>query len=269
MELEHEHLRLRRCRHGAMLSNVRDRYIGGSLDRYGEFSEGEVALFRQVLAPGMTVVEAGANTGAHTMALARLVGPNGRVLALKPQRVVFQMLCANLALNGFEQVEAHWAGLGRAPGRPIVPQPDYRRLGNFGRVELAEDGPGEAVAVVPLDSLELAACHLIKADVDGMEAEVLAGAARTIARHRPVLYLENDRAERSAALLPAVFALGYRVWWHLPPLFNAANFAGARENAYPRIVSGNLFCAPREAAPAVAGAVEVTDPEAGLPFAEA
>lgn len=81
---EKDHMRLRRCRHGPMLYNVNDAYIGAMLDQYGEFSEDENEIFQQLLRPGMTVVEAGANIGAHTVPIAQRVGPRGRVLAFEP-----------------------------------------------------------------------------------------------------------------------------------------------------------------------------------------
>ena len=56
---------LRECRHGRMLFNINDKYIGRSLDLYGEFSEPEIALLSKYLRPGDTVVEVGA-TWAHT-----------------------------------------------------------------------------------------------------------------------------------------------------------------------------------------------------------
>ena len=67
---------------------------------------------------------------------------------------------------------------------------------------------GESVPVLTLDSLELSACQLIKLDVEGMEAEARAGAKRTIERHRPILYVENDRKDRSEALLGALVERG-------------------------------------------------------------
>src|SRR5437667_3081653 len=88
--LTNGHLRVRRCRHGVMLYNLNDVYIGTMLDLYGEFSEGEEEVFRQFLRSGMTVVEVGANIGAHTLSIARHVGPQGRVLAFEPQRKVFK-----------------------------------------------------------------------------------------------------------------------------------------------------------------------------------
>src|SRR4051812_41890218 len=61
------HLRLRRCRHGLMLFNLNDVYIGTMLDLYGEYCEGELDIFRQIIRPGMTIIEVGANIGAHTV----------------------------------------------------------------------------------------------------------------------------------------------------------------------------------------------------------
>ncbi|MNC96230.1 hypothetical protein D3C83_135470 [compost metagenome] len=57
-----------------------------------------------------------------------------------------------------------------------------------------------------------------------------------------MLYVENDRAEKSAALLETIFALDYRAYWHVPPLFNPANAAGNAENVFPGTVSVNVIC---------------------------
>lgn len=75
---------VKECRHGKMIYNKNDMYIGRSLDRYGEYSEGEVDLFRQIVHQGDTVLEVGANLGAHTLALALLVGEGGCVHAFEP-----------------------------------------------------------------------------------------------------------------------------------------------------------------------------------------
>jgi len=263
ISLPSAHLRLKHCRHGVMLYNIRDQYVGGSLDRYGEFSELEAQLFSGLIKPGMLVVEVGANIGAHTVHLANLVGENGGVVALEPQRVIFQMLCANLALNGVENTDAKCLAVGAAPGEIVVPRVDYRSGGNFGGISLGADD-GDVVEMIALDNLMLPACHMIKIDVEGMEKPVLDGARETIARFRPFLYVEDDRPDKHAELIATLFDLGYRAWWHLPWLFNPENLAGDSENIFPNITSFNLICLPRESAPdEIEGAVEVrntTDP---------
>lgn len=105
--------RLKQCRHGMMLYNLNDIYIGRSLDLYGEFSEGEIRVFQQLVKPGQTILEVGANIGAHTVWLAQAVGPTGVVMAFEPQRIVHQTLCANLALNNIFNVHSFVPRLAR------------------------------------------------------------------------------------------------------------------------------------------------------------
>ena len=63
-------VRLRTCRHGPMMYLTND-LIGRSLDTYGEFSEHELALFGDVVQPGMTVLDVGSNIGTHAVFFAR------------------------------------------------------------------------------------------------------------------------------------------------------------------------------------------------------
>jgi hypothetical protein len=116
---------------------------------------------------------------------------------------------------------------------------------------------GQAVAVETIDGLDLARLDLIKADVEGMEIAVLRGATQSIARHRPVLYVENDRPAHSKALIGLIFALGYRAWWYTAPLFNPENHAGRADNVFGDTISVNLFCFPTEWRIEVTGGVPV------------
>jgi hypothetical protein len=77
----------------------------------------------------------------------------------------------------------------------------------------------------------MAACDLIKIDVDGKELEVLKSAEMQIERFRPVLYFENDVQEASAELLSfAIEKLGYDLYWHLAPVFSPDNYFGNTVN---------------------------------------
>jgi FkbM family methyltransferase len=233
---------LSECRYGYMLYNVNDTYIGGSLDRYGEFSEGEVEVFRQVLQPGNVAVDVGANLGAHTLFFANAVGRYGRVYAFEPQRIIFQTLCANMALNSVTNAYCFPMAVGERAGSIVVPMLDPENVNNFGGLELGQFSEGETVPMITLDSLDLPQCRLIKVDVEGMEVGVLKGARATIDRCRPVLYVENDRAEKADELTRFIDELGYRMYWHRPLLFNPQNFYGNSINVFGRVASYNIFC---------------------------
>jgi FkbM family methyltransferase len=245
-------------RYGRMWALAADRYITGCLSAYGEYCEAEADVFRQLVRPGMTVVEAGANIGTHTLMLARACAP-GRVIAFEPQQRVFQLLCANLAINRVGNVTALCDAVGAAAGTARLPPLDYAAANNFGGIALAAGADagdwaeGRAVRVTPLDALELPRCDLLKIDVEGWEADVLRGAAATIARCRPTIYLENDRAAQQPVLIAMLAELGYEQYWHIAPLFSAKNFKGASADMTGGACSLNMLCTPKESPVAVTG----------------
>jgi FkbM family methyltransferase len=227
---------------GRMLFNRFDMYIGRSLQVYGEFSEGECEVFRQVVRNGSTVLEVGANIGAHTVPIAQWAGPSGRVIAFEPQRIVYQTLCANIALNSLLNVHCVQQAVGSEPGSIVVPHLNYQAENNFGGLSLGGFTNGERVPLVTIDSLQLQSCDFIKLDVEGMEREAILGGRATLEKFKPILYVENDREERSADLVRTLDGLGYAMYWHYPQLFNPKNFAGQTENIFENIVSKNMIC---------------------------
>lgn len=249
-----------RGRHGVFVYNRHDVYIGRSLREYGEFSEQEEAFLRQLIRPGDVIVEVGANIGTHTVPLARQVGPTGIVFAFEPQPVVYQTLCANVALNSLSNVECCAMAVGDHAGDIGLPSVDYDASNNFGGISLSPDAAGRRVPLVRLDDmLELSKLRLLKIDVEGMEKPVLDGARETILRHRPALYVENDRIEQSPTLIETIQQLGYDLFWHCPPFFNPQNFAGNPNDVFGNIVSVNMLGVPAERQSEITGLVPVTD----------
>lgn len=255
-----------RGRYGFVAYNKHDIYIGRAIEKYGEFSESEAVIFRQLCQRGDTVVEVGANIGTHTMALSQFVGRDGRIYALEPQRVVFQTLAANMALNNIENVECLRVAAGAEAGHLLIPEIQYNVEGNFGAVEIDRFRQGQKVPLARLDDIidvsPGSVLRMIKIDVEGMEHGVITGAQRLIAQHKPFLYVENDRLEKSAALIRLIQGLDYRLYWHLPPMYNTNNFAGDAENIYPGVISINMLCIHRSVEMNVTGFTEVTDPDA-------
>lgn len=248
--------------HGPMTWIASDVYIGKSLEVYGQFSASETDLFQNFIRPGFTVLDVGANIGVFTVALARLVTPAGSVHAFEPQSEVFDILASNIKTNYLNNVRLHYSGVGKKVGTLSVPEQDYDNSGNFGGVELSNDlTKGSIVKIITIDSLDLKACHFIKIDVEGMEAEVLAGAANTITKFRPIVFVENDRKHKSAELIQSLLDLEYRMYLHLAPLFEANNFYRNSTNIFDTIVSSNMLCLPRELEQNISGLTEIKSSE--------
>lgn len=247
-------LKLKRCRHGWMLFS--GPYVGKSLELYGEYSEAEVDIFRMFVRPGDAAIDVGANIGSLTLPLAALAGPAGRVYAFESHPEVFNVLCANLALNQIRNVLPANAFVATGPGVETASRNwgKHAYVGNIWQPRFER-----------LDALELPACTLLKIDVDGNELEVLRSAAETIARCRPVLYFENDVEEKSAPLVQHVLDLGYRVYLHRAPIFRPDNFFGnpVNEWAPADIISRMMLAIPRERAQRIEHLPEVHTADEG------
>jgi FkbM family methyltransferase len=252
------------ARHGIMLVNTNDTFMGQAYLHYGECCEHEIDVLLSLLRfPGL-VVDVGANMGAHTVPVAIELARQGRtMLAFEPQPVIFQQLCANLALNGLMNVLALPYACGSEPGVVTFAAPDYRREGNFGGVSMSAHGGISAVLTAPCHPLDemvrQSPVALIKIDVEGFELEVLKGARNTIERCHPAMYVENDRVEKSAPLIQWLMDRDYRLWWHIASLYNPNNFLGNKENVYGTTGSFNMLCLHRDCPLKIEGSIEITD----------
>lgn len=253
-----------RGRHGYFVCNDRDKVVGRSLARYGEYSEREVDLFRRIVAPRATVVDAGAHIGAFAVPLARIVGPTGRVHAFEALRPLYYSLCANAMLNSLPQLECHDRVLGEAGSTLQVPDVQYDREFDFGGIDYRRFKDGRVRPVEALDDiLDVKSLALLKIDVNGMERDVVRGARGLIAEHKPVLHVANGRPQFSKALVEEILGLGYRLYWLFAPLFNPENAAGNPENIFGEAVTINMIGVPKER-PVLGGLPEV-NPDAKHP----
>jgi FkbM family methyltransferase len=187
------------------------------------------------------VLDVGANIGALTIPFAALAA---QVHAVEPQPELADALDENVRRAGHGRVTVYRAACGAAPGTIRLPVVRYDQPGNFGGLSMG--GDGAEVPVMAIDTLALPRVDLMKIDVEGAELSVLAGAAETVDRCRPVCYVEADRKDQAPGLLAWFKARKYVVEWHQPPLYSPENHAG---NPYcaphlRNVVSLNLWCTP-------------------------
>ncbi|WP_052668786.1 FkbM family methyltransferase [Nitriliruptor alkaliphilus] len=196
------------------------------------FLEKELFLLAQVIEPGMTCIDVGAAGGAHLLVMAKAVGPTGRVLGIEPRPRSLRAVGRLARLAGVaDRTRLLPIALAEAEGElplriPMVPTRahlpgttiDLDRTAAFSRLPHRE----LSVRTRRLDDIVaeegLGRVDVVKIDVEGAELAALAGAHRTLERHRPLVLVEADdlhqaRYEATAQdVLDAVTEHGYDVF---------------------------------------------------------
>lgn len=167
---------------------------------FGSFESDTAAALRRLVKPGSTVLDIGANFGAHTLPLALLVGDKGRVFAFEPTDYAFAKLNTNLDLNPKlkERVTTKQAFL-TAETELAVPAAIYSSwpLTNVAQLHPKHFGSlqetkGASALILDrfLGENGVERIDLIKMDVDGHEVKVLNGAHKLLSKDRPTIVME-------------------------------------------------------------------------------
>ena len=179
-----------------------------------EWERHSVELFEELIEPGSVVVEVGAHIGTHTVPIARLVGPWGRVYAFEPQRKIYRELYHNLALNGVTNVVPLRYAIGSGETRIIEMNPTTP--GNEGGTGVGAGG--DRAELRSLDVFGFKRVSLLKIDVERYENEALDGAMDTIRRNRPAILIEIMGGEDYETASPDVRDRIHATWAKLEAL---------------------------------------------------
>lgn len=172
-----------------------DFFIGAAIARDRQYEPHVTAVVRELLRPGDTFLDIGANIGYFTMLAASLVGETGRVIAVEPNRDNCALIEMSIEANGWKHITV--LPYAAAEAEQIF-QLDTGGAGSNGRVidnsPLATPGSGapNPVQAVVLDQMlaDEARLDVVKLDIEGAEPRAVAGMMGLLQRHRPVLLLE-------------------------------------------------------------------------------
>lgn len=168
---------------------------------FGYFEYETVRAYRRLVKPGDTVLDIGANIGAHTLHLARCISPTGRVIAFEPTAYAYHKLQQNISLNPrlAGLIQAEQIMLVGPDDAPVKPQlySSWQIRGavanshpkHGGRL-MDTTGARQTTLDRYLAGHKPGAVSLIKMDVDGHECQVLRGARELLRRDKPILLLE-------------------------------------------------------------------------------
>ncbi len=254
------HIAQTQSKHGTFIHFRNDDPIGACLHYYGEWAQQEFDFFDQFLTVQSNVIDVGANIGTHAVYFAKKCN-QGSVVAIEPQLYIFEMLAANLLINGcYNTIPVH-AGASSKPGvvkmTNINPFVDHKI--NYGEFKINNSADvGIETNIVTLDSyINLNKFHLIKLDVEGLEVEVLDGAKKLLKKHQPFLYVEFNNKQGNDQLLNKIYELDYIPYWHIYTKHNPNNHNKQEKNIWTPdhyIIDrdnldlryeGNAFCVPK------------------------
>ena len=163
---------------GSLLAHRDDEVITDNLIRWGVWEARETQFVRELLRPGDTFVDVGANIGYFSVLAAACTGSSGYVIAFEPEPRNLELLRLNLARNG---VRAN---------ATVFPLAAYSRPcrmalatneANRGDHRLAPHADtGLEVRCVRLDDVLPRSVDAVKIDTQGFDHEVLAGLSETI-----------------------------------------------------------------------------------------
>lgn len=191
--------------HGQMLVNRYDVNQTNSLIKTcgaPDLQQIDIAQHICNLAPEESVMlDIGANFGSYALSCAPfLKSKNGVVHAFEAQRIISYMLCGSAVLNGYENLFVHHACVGNNVTDIPIPRFNYSQEMNFGSIEFGENQKeklhqqrgvsNEFVKQVRIDDFNFEKVCFVKIDVEGMENQVLEGAAETFRRSMPVIQIE-------------------------------------------------------------------------------
>ena len=155
--------------------------------------EDEIHFLRAVLQPGDRAVDVGATYGVYALAMAKRVGPEGRVWAFEPGSVPVTCLGTSAAINEFEHLSVIRAALRDAPGEGrllLQPNPELAALVD----EVPEEATAESVTITTLDDAAteygIDGVSFINIDACGDEALVLDGARELLTTDQPLVMLD-------------------------------------------------------------------------------
>ncbi|MBR5139325.1 MAG: FkbM family methyltransferase [Alistipes sp.] len=172
----------------------------------------------QLVGRSATAIDIGANLGYYTRPLADIVGNDGRVYAVEPVPVIFEVLKRNVA--GRKNVTLLNYALGSEKRTIEMANDSVAAAGYFGTGRnFVSDGElsGEAIkftAEMRRGSelfAELERVDFIKCDIEGYERVVIPEMRAIIERHHPTVLIETDGQTRHE-IIEMFTQMGYRAY---------------------------------------------------------
>ena len=175
----------------------KDTFINECLERYGYWEKPTMDICRSYLKSDSSVIEVGAHIGSHTIILSDIC-KDGFIYSFELQKLIFQLLNANLLLNTCKNVYSYMEAVSNENKIECIAEVDYKGMDKFnsglGSLKMVRQHKGYPINIVSLDNKfsEIEKLDLIKIDAEGHEVPILKGAKELIKKFKPLILTEFD-----------------------------------------------------------------------------
>ncbi len=175
--------------------NPRSRGVAISLIINGYYEKHIIEIMREILKPGMVVLDIGANIGYHTLISSTLVGNTGKIYAFEPEPYNFELLLKNIEVNEFKNITP----INKALSDNIGTTKLFLDTKSDGKHSLSEKNVNTnkfiEVEKITLDSFyksmgENNEIDFIKIDVEGAERLVVKGGEKLLKENDIMIIME-------------------------------------------------------------------------------
>jgi FkbM family methyltransferase len=175
---------------GRLLVHADDEVITPILRHHGVWEKELGDVLRQVLAPGMTAVDVGANIGYTALLMAQCVGRQGTVVALEPEHRNAELLRRNAARSQGAEIRVIEAAAWSEPTTLQLALSDNNAGDHRVGSQIARERVLVDVPAVTLDDVLPDRVDVLLLDTQASEHIALRGARRLIERSRTLVFVE-------------------------------------------------------------------------------
>ena len=205
-----------------MYLNPRDKGISRTLLLFGERELDHKIILEKVLKKNMKIFDIGANIGFYVLMESKLIGDNGKIVAVEPVPENLELLKKNLELNNDKITKTIQVGLSdQSEEKKNFFLSDHSNLGSL--IQLNNSINSKNIKKIKIKTLSLKKLisktfvpDFIRMDIEGHEVSVLNNLSKLKLKKYPIICFETHKSKYTKknsmkSALKKLFKIGYKV----------------------------------------------------------
>ncbi|HBX51886.1 MAG: hypothetical protein A2275_13280 [Bacteroidetes bacterium RIFOXYA12_FULL_35_11] len=189
-----------------------------SMVRHGYLKKQYPELFylKKIIKPGNTCIDIGANLGYYSTLMSHLAGENGRIYAVEPIPMFYNIWKKNVKRSGHNNLELFPYALGGEQKNVKMGMPERDGLLHHGMTKVVSSANENYQKFFDVEMrmpdvlfANINRLDFVKCDVEGYESEVFSNMKETLKRFKPLVQSELNGNENRMKVINLFESLGY------------------------------------------------------------